>query len=76
MAPNVESKEEDNDEEDDDDDDGEEGGLVLDDIEDKSEGGESDEKDFEPSADMLMNDFDDERTLEEEEALEAEVDNS
>lgn len=30
----------------------------------------SDDHDFEPSADMLVHDFDDERTLEEEELLE------
>lgn len=30
----------------------------------------SDDHDFEPSADMLVHDFDDERTLEEEEMLE------
>ena len=29
---------------------------------------------FEPTADMLVNDFDDERTLDEEEALEVDVD--
>lgn len=31
----------------------------------------SDDHDFDPSADMLVHDFDDERTLEEEEMLEA-----
>jgi len=31
---------------------------------------ESEEKEFEPTIDMMMNDFDDERTMEEEEALE------
>lgn len=31
----------------------------------------SDDHDFDPSADMLVHDFDDERTLEEEELLEA-----
>lgn len=31
----------------------------------------SDDREFDPSADMLVHDFDDERTLEEEEMLEA-----
>ena len=31
--------------------------------------GDDGEKEFEPTVDMLMNEFDDEKTLEEEEAL-------
>ena len=38
-------------------------------------GGENDEKEFEPTIDMIMNDFDDEQTMEEEEALESQEDN-
>merc|ERR1712001_242379 len=38
-------------------------------------GGESEEKEFEPTIDMIMNDFDDEQTMEEEEALESQEDN-
>ena len=34
---------------------------------------DEEEKEFEPTIDMMMNDFDDERTLEEEEALEGEA---
>lgn len=45
--------------------------LVIDEADEKSEGADSDEKEFEPTIDMIMNDFDDERTMEEEEALEA-----
>ena len=41
--------------------------LVIDEPEEKSDG-ESDEKEFEPTIDMMMNDFDDEQTMEEEEA--------
>ena len=41
--------------------------LVIDEPEEKSDG-ESDEKEFEPTLDMMMNDFDDEQTMEEEEA--------
>lgn len=36
--------------------------------------GEEEEKEFEPTIDMMINDFDDERTMEEEEALEADED--
>ena len=43
--------------------------LVIDEPEEKSDG-ESDEKEFEPTIDMMMNDFDDEQTMEEEEANE------
>ena len=47
------------------------GDLVIDEPEEKSDGdGESDEKEFEPTIDMMMNDFDDEQTMEEEEANE------
>jgi len=43
--------------------------LVIDEHEEKSDGdGESEEKEFEPTIDMMMNDFDDEATMEEEEA--------
>ena len=45
--------------------------LVIDEPEEKSDG-ESDEKEFEPTIDMMMNDFDDEQTMEEEEALDQE----
>merc|ERR1711997_318684 len=38
-------------------------------------GGENEEKEFEPTIDMIMNDFDDEQTMEEEEALESQEDN-
>ena len=38
-------------------------------------GGENEEKEFEPTIDMIMNDFDDEATMEEEEALESQEDN-
>merc|ERR1712066_1197261 len=41
--------------------------LVIDEPEEKSDG-ESEEKEFEPTIDMMMNDFDDEQTMEEEEA--------
>ena len=37
-----------------------------------SEEGDDDEKEFSPTIDMMINDFDDERTMEEEEALEGE----
>ena len=42
--------------------------LVIDEQNDaeKSDEGESDEKEFEPTLDMMMNDFDDEQTMEEE----------
>ena len=43
--------------------------LVIDEPDEKSDG-ESDEKEFEPTLDMMMNDFDDEQTMEEEEANE------
>lgn len=43
--------------------------LVIDEPEEKSDG-ESEEKEFEPTLDMMMNDFDDEQTMEEEEANE------
>jgi len=43
--------------------------LVIDEPEEKSDG-ESDEKEFEPTLEMMMNDFDDEQTMEEEEANE------
>ena len=36
-------------------------------------GGSADDYEFDPSADMLVHDFDDERTLEEEEMLEGET---
>jgi len=38
-------------------------------------GGENEEREFEPTIDMIMNDFDDEQTMEEEEALESQEDN-
>ena len=41
--------------------------LVIDEPEEKSDG-ESDEKEFEPTLEMMINDFDDEQTMEEEEA--------
>ena len=44
--------------------------LVIDEAGDT----ESEEKEFEPTIDMMMNDFDDERTMEEEEALNDEQD--
>lgn len=34
---------------------------------------QNEDRDFDPSADMLVHDFDDERTLEEEEKLEGET---
>lgn len=47
------------------------GELVIDEPEEKPDGdGESEEKEFEPTLDMMMNDFDDEQTMEEEEANE------
>lgn len=36
------------------------------------EPGSQDDQDFEPTAEMMVNDFDDERTLDEEEAMDAE----
>ena len=43
--------------------------LVIDEPDEKSDG-DSDEKEFEPTIDMMLNDFDDEQTMEEEEANE------
>ena len=40
-------------------------------MEDAADDKDDEEGEFEPTVDMIMNDFDDERTLEEEEALEA-----
>lgn len=37
---------------------------------------QDEDRDFDPSADMLVHDFDDERTLEEEEKLEGEKNSS
>lgn len=42
--------------------------LVIDEPEEKSDGESDENKEFEPTIDMMMNDFDDERTMEEEEA--------
>ncbi len=42
----------------------------------KEEEEEEEEKDFEPTIDMMINDFDDERTMEEEEALAEEDENA
>merc|ERR1711935_449321 len=42
--------------------------LVIDIEPEEKSDGESDEKEFEPTIDMMMNDFDDEQTMEEEEA--------
>lgn len=73
-AADVVPPEKDNDDQDDDGEgeDDHEDPLVIDEAEERSEGADSDEKEFEPTIDMIMNDFDDERTMEEEEALEAE----
>ena len=38
-------------------------------LDEEGNDGDDGEKEFEPTVDMLMNEFDDEKTLEEEEAL-------
>ena len=40
-------------------------------VDDAADDKDDEEGEFEPTVDMIMNDFDDERTMEEEEALEA-----
>ena len=53
-------------------DDNDEDPLVIDEEkppEDEDGNDEENEKEFEPTVDMIMNEFDDERTIEEEEAL-------
>ena len=48
--------------------------LIIDEQNEEKSDGESDEKEFEPTIDMMMNDFDDEQTMEEEEANEDQED--